>query len=269
MSNRKPPNGEQRERIRRWLLIYFAMFGREQKPLSRADEFEWLVRTQNAGIKTVDAEIIAMEAGAKEFSRTQKSEDDRIAELKVAPIDLVLQAAKDNMEGFDHARAVAPASTAILAAIDPDISGADDGKEYFSKFKIKILYQQTTILEKLVEASRSLSDVYDFTGIIFDLLRNSPAYEPMVHGKIQRGFFRLKKPLKDRGRPRTCGNEMFQSLVRKVTDVFDIPTGSAARIVQLAMSDVLVRVVGAGNITQRHAFRPSDSAVKSLLESMN
>ena len=210
-----------------------------------------------------------MEAGAREFSRAQKSDDDRLSELKVAPMELVLQAAKGNMKEFDHSRPIEPASTAILIGIDPEISGAENPKEYFAKFSSKTLYQQTSILEKLIAASTSLADVYDFTGTIFDLLRNSPAYEPMVHGKVQRGFLRIKRPPKEKGRPRTCGNDMFLSLVRNVSDAFNISAGTAAKTVQAVMSEVLDYVRGPDGSTKRHAFRPSDSAVKSLLRSMN
>lgn len=269
MINHKPPVDQEREPIRRWLLLYFATYGREGQILARASEIERLVRSQHTGHLGVDAESLAIEAGAREFSRAQKSDDDRLRELKVAPIELVLQAAKDNMKDFDHSHPIEPASTAILIGIDPEISGADGAKDYFTKFSGKMLYQQTAILEKLIAASISLADVYDFTGTIFDLLRNSPAYEPMVHGKAQRGFLRIERPPKEKGRPRTCGNDMFLSLVRSVSDAFNVSAGAAAKTVQVVMSEVLDYVRGPDGSTKRHAFRPSDSAVKSLLRSMN
>ncbi len=255
---------EARTEAKRALLLWFAMFGREGRVQEGADLFADVVRRQ-ADSDGDGSDLIAANAAIRETSRLLEAEDERYRRLLAATEDDLLDVAKENMIDFDPIQPVASLSTAVLSTIDATIHSLDDPQKYFSFFRDMPLFKQTRVLEKLISASGDHSDIHGFTDTLFNLLRGSLAYEPSVHGKLQREFLRVRKPKRPQGRPANVGNEMLAQLIEKTVTDFKLPKSTAAKIVQEVVPTVLDVVRGPDGKVVRSMFAPTDAAIKKIL----
>lgn len=250
---------EARNKARRALLLWFAMFGRDYSVRQGAKIFAEVVGKQEG------SELPAANAVIEETSRLLDAEDERFKRLLNADDADLLAAAKLNMIGFDPTRPVASPAVAALLEIDAAIHSIDNPHQYFPYFVEEPLFKQSHVLERLIVASGDHADINTFTEHLFGILRRSRAYVPSVHGKLQQQFRRVRKPICRHGRPATVGNEMLTYLIRKAIHDIGLPKSTAAKIVQEITHTVLC-TVWEGQTVVRRQFVPTDAAIKKIVE---
>lgn len=234
MSRKNAPSVGTLERARRWLLIQFATMGREEK---------YWEEIRNSG-KAASA--------VREHFRAVADEELRAE-------------AENNLKGFDYTKPAKRPALDTLMGIDPEISSPDTPEEYFTAFRHKYPFQQTSILEKLIAASERDANIYDFTRDLFDCLRESSSLELSVHGKLQKKILRIKRPPVKRGKPVSAGNDLLRHLTNEVEQGFQIPRMTAAKLVRDVMRKVLVLVRDRNREVVRSRFTASDSTIKRIV----
>lgn len=255
------------EQVKRMLLMHFATLGRDACVQRNAALFADVVRMQ-AETDGDYSDLIVADAANREISRLLEIEDKRYKKLLRSTEDDLLEAAKDNMIDFDRTQHVEAPSAAVLSRIDGTIHSVDKPEQYFALFQVMPFFKQTHVLEKLNVASGDHADVHGFTEALLALLRGSQAYEPSVHGKLQREFMRVRKPERPQGRPATIGNEMLIQLIAAITAEFMLPKSAAANVVQEIIPKVLDFVCGPDKKVVRSKFAPTDSAIRNILSKL-